>query len=284
MCLIDIPIPSSKECLKRHNSRAHTQTHTPHKARKSIMLKTGKMPQKSSRNLIRTAGWGRRMNNSVSLIHLTKCCQAEAEAHSSGAGLPHLQATRAPVWTESQPCRLRGGRGKTRLTGTQNESRPLSLPNSSQKTTLESKQGFHTASSKGKRTCIFYSCPPSSRRPPLDKKAKANKIMGKAKKKNGQYIQYGWMADSIYRYLPCGSDIKESACNMRDLGSWSLGWEDALEKGKATHSSILAGEFHELYSPWGGKESDTTEQLSLFLTPPTSPLPRMKKISNVNYL
>ena len=35
----------------------------------------------------------------------------------------------------------------------------------------------------------------------------------------------------------------------------SLGWEDPLEKGKATHSS----EFHELYSPWGGKESDTTE-------------------------
>ena len=27
----------------------------------------------------------------------------------------------------------------------------------------------------------------------------------------------------------------------------SLGWEDLLEKGKATHSSILAGEFHELY-------------------------------------
>ena len=35
----------------------------------------------------------------------------------------------------------------------------------------------------------------------------------------------------------------------------SLGWE----KGKATHSSILAGEFHGLYSPWGRKESDMTE-------------------------
>ena len=32
---------------------------------------------------------------------------------------------------------------------------------------------------------------------------------------------------------------KESACNARD---WiqSLCWEDPLEKGKATHSSILA--------------------------------------------
>ena len=42
-----------------------------------------------------------------------------------------------------------------------------------------------------------------------------------------------------------------------------LGWEDPLEKGKATHSSILAWEFHGLYSPWGRKESDMTEWLSL---------------------
>ena len=36
-----------------------------------------------------------------------------------------------------------------------------------------------------------------------------------------------------------------------------LGWEDPLEKGEATHSSILAcTEFHVLYSPWGHKESD----------------------------
>ena len=26
-----------------------------------------------------------------------------------------------------------------------------------------------------------------------------------------------------------------------------LGWQDPLEKGKATHSSILPGEFHGLY-------------------------------------
>ena len=49
----------------------------------------------------------------------------------------------------------------------------------------------------------------------------------------------------------------------------SLGWEDPLEKRKATHSSILeilgdSGESHGLYSPWGHKESDTTERLSLF--------------------
>ena len=27
---------------------------------------------------------------------------------------------------------------------------------------------------------------------------------------------------------------------MQETWVWSLGWEDALEKGKATHSSILA--------------------------------------------
>ena len=46
----------------------------------------------------------------------------------------------------------------------------------------------------------------------------------------------------------------------------SVGWEDLLEKGKATHSSIQAGEFHGLYCLWGHKESGTTEQLSLSAT------------------
>ena len=62
--------------------------------------------------------------------------------------------------------------------------------------------------------------------------------------------------------FPCGSAGKESAYNARDLGSIP-GLEDPLEKGKATHSSIWPGEFPGLYSPWGHKESDTTERLSL---------------------
>ena len=53
---------------------------------------------------------------------------------------------------------------------------------------------------------------------------------------------------------------------MRETWVWSPGWEDPLEKGKATHSSILPGEFHGLYSSWGCKESDTTEWLSLSQT------------------
>ena len=62
--------------------------------------------------------------------------------------------------------------------------------------------------------------------------------------------------------FPGGSNGKESPCNAGDPVQ-SLGWEDPLEKGMATHSSILAREFHgqrslESYSPWGHKESDTT--------------------------
>ena len=53
---------------------------------------------------------------------------------------------------------------------------------------------------------------------------------------------------------------------MHETWVWSLGWEDALEKGKATHSSILAWRIPwTVYSPWGRKESDTTEWLSLSL-------------------
>ena len=51
----------------------------------------------------------------------------------------------------------------------------------------------------------------------------------------------------------------------------SLDWEDPLEKGMATHSSILAWKSHGQrrlagYSPWGHKELDTTEQLTFCQT------------------
>ena len=40
--------------------------------------------------------------------------------------------------------------------------------------------------------------------------------------------------------FPDGSDGKESACNMGEPWVRSLGWEDPVEEGMATHSSILA--------------------------------------------
>ena len=51
---------------------------------------------------------------------------------------------------------------------------------------------------------------------------------------------------------------------MQEMWARSLGQEDPLEEETATHSSILARESHEqrslaAYSPWGHKESDTTE-------------------------
>jgi len=51
---------------------------------------------------------------------------------------------------------------------------------------------------------------------------------------------------------------------MQETWVGSLGWEDLLEKGMATHSSILAWripwtEEPGVYSPWGCKKLDTTE-------------------------
>ena len=57
-----------------------------------------------------------------------------------------------------------------------------------------------------------------------------------------------YFVQTYYGYLSCRFD----KANVGDLGS-ILGWEDPLEKGKATHSSILTWKFHGLYSPWGTK-------------------------------
>ena len=46
----------------------------------------------------------------------------------------------------------------------------------------------------------------------------------------------------------------------------SLGWEDPLEKGRIPTPLFWPGEFHGLYSPWGRKELDMTEKLSLHFT------------------
>ena len=52
---------------------------------------------------------------------------------------------------------------------------------------------------------------------------------------------------------------------MQETWVQPLGWEDPLEEGMATHSSILAWKIPMDrgawlgYSPWGHKESDMTE-------------------------
>ena len=73
----------------------------------------------------------------------------------------------------------------------------------------------------------------------------------------GYLLQYSWasLVAHLVKNLPA----------MPETWVRSLGWEDPLEKAKATHSSILAWR-----SPSDRKESDMTEQLSLSLqsTPP----------------
>ena len=67
----------------------------------------------------------------------------------------------------------------------------------------------------------------------------------------GYPLQYSWAS--------LVAQLVQNPPAMRETWVPSLAWEDPLEKGKATHSSILPGEFHGLNSPWGCKESDTTE-------------------------
>ena len=69
---------------------------------------------------------------------------------------------------------------------------------------------------------------------------------------------------SLHWGFPGDSDGKESTCNAGDQVQ-SLGWEDSLEKGQATQSSILAWtipwkeEPGEGYNPWGHKESGLSD-------------------------
>ena len=75
----------------------------------------------------------------------------------------------------------------------------------------------------------------------------------------GYPLQYSWAS--------LVAQLVRNPLAVQETWVWSLGWEDPLEKGKATHSSILAWRV-----PWGScivhgvrKELDTTEWLSLSL-------------------
>ena len=85
-----------------------------------------------------------------------------------------------------------------------------------------------------------------------------------------KYLIYLCMCIYIYIFFffeggfPCGSASKESVCNEGDLGSIpGLGRSPGEGKGCLLWYAGLEKELHGLHSPWGGKESDTTEQLSL---------------------
>ena len=65
--------------------------------------------------------------------------------------------------------------------------------------------------------------------------------------------------------FPGGSDSNESTCIAGDLG-WIPRLGDPLEEGMVLQHSCLENPHGQRslagYSPWGHKESDTTEQLS----------------------
>ena len=71
----------------------------------------------------------------------------------------------------------------------------------------------------------------------------------------GYLLQYSWAS--------LVAQLVKNPPAMLEARVWSLGWEDPLEKGKVTHSSILAWRSPwTIYSSWGCKESDTTEWIS----------------------
>ena len=74
------------------------------------------------------------------------------------------------------------------------------------------------------------------------------------------------LINELYKRKAGGSDGKESACNAGDLGSVpGSGRPPPNQRRKWQPTPVfLPGEFLAGYSPWGRKESDTTEQLTQY--------------------
>ena len=82
-----------------------------------------------------------------------------------------------------------------------------------------------------------------------------------------------WRRDSlptpVFLGFPWDSAGKESACNVRHLDlipGLGRSPRDSRVENPLPIPVFWPREFHGLYSPWGHKESDTTEQLSLSLS------------------
>ena len=73
----------------------------------------------------------------------------------------------------------------------------------------------------------------------------------------GYPLQYSWAS--------LVAQLVKNPPAMRETWVRSLGWEDPLEKGKATHSSILAWRITWTVYSGGPKELDMTERLSLLV-------------------
>ena len=71
----------------------------------------------------------------------------------------------------------------------------------------------------------------------------------------GYPLQYSWAS--------LVAQLANNPTAMRETWFGSLGLEDLLEKGKATHSSILAWKIPWIVQSMGHKEADMTQQLTL---------------------
>ena len=83
---------------------------------------------------------------------------------------------------------------------------------------------------------------------------------------SGMINMFSYIYQYICRVFHDSSVGRESACNAGDLASIpGLGRSPGEGKGYALQL-FWPEEFHGQYSPWGCKESDMTEQLSLSLS------------------
>ena len=68
-------------------------------------------------------------------------------------------------------------------------------------------------------------------------------------------LQYSWAS--------LVAQLVKNPPAMQETWAQSLGWDDPWRRERLPTPVFLPGEFHGLYSPWGCKELDKTEQLSL---------------------
>ena len=73
----------------------------------------------------------------------------------------------------------------------------------------------------------------------------------------GYSLQYSWAS--------LVAQLVKNPPAMQETWARSLGWEDLWRRERLPTPVFWPAEFHGWYSPWGHKESDTTEQLSLSL-------------------
>ena len=82
----------------------------------------------------------------------------------------------------------------------------------------------------------------------------------------------GFKEGSLCLGFPAGSDGKESTCSVGDLGSIPGSGKIPWRRARQPTPVFLPGESHgqrslKGYSPWGCKEPDTTERVTVTVLP-----------------